>query len=205
MSWSGMSWSVADWNHRRRVVPGSRLHLPIRRRRSCRRRGGAVWRQHRIADARRSSFDVVLRGGVRPLRTAADPRRASSRDPHAVAQHCAPLVGLYTMAPTQLIVARVVGSIIGLGIRRLPVQGGGEPRRLLDGCGSHHGVRAFRPHGYGPSTWLAAFVAALAADASQAVVLASAIRIFLGRSEPGLLRSQLLGTAAVPSTRAWRW
>jgi diguanylate cyclase (GGDEF)-like protein len=56
---------------------------------------------------------------------------------------------------------------------------------------------AFHPHGYGPSTWLAAVAAALAADACQAVVLACAITIFLGRPEPGLFGSQLLVTAAV--------
>jgi diguanylate cyclase (GGDEF)-like protein len=56
---------------------------------------------------------------------------------------------------------------------------------------------ALDPHGSGPSTWLAAFFAALAADAGQSIVLAVAITIFLGRREPGLLRSQLLGTAAV--------
>ncbi|MDQ1424204.1 MAG: hypothetical protein QOD72_1702, partial [Acidimicrobiaceae bacterium] len=109
------------------------------------------------------------------------------------------ILGLYTVAPHQLILARVLGSIVAMVIRRLPrfkasVNVAGF---WLESVVATTVFAAFQPHGYGPATWFAAFVAALAADASQSLVLASAITIFLGRREPGLLRSQLLGTAAV--------
>jgi diguanylate cyclase (GGDEF)-like protein len=109
------------------------------------------------------------------------------------------IVGLYSVAPSQLIMARVLGSIIAMGVRRLPrfkaaVNVAGF---WLECVVATTVFAAFDPHGYGPATWFAAFFAALAADASQSIVLASAITIFLGRPEPGLLRSQLLGTAAV--------
>jgi diguanylate cyclase (GGDEF)-like protein len=109
------------------------------------------------------------------------------------------IVGLYTLAPSQLIVARVVGAIIAMSIRRLPrfKAAVNVADFWLESVVAITVFAAFNPHGYGPSTWLAAFVAALAADASQSVVLAAAITIFLGRPEPGMLRSQLLGTAAL--------
>jgi hypothetical protein len=108
-------------------------------------------------------------------------------------------VGLYTLTPGQLIVADVLGSIIALSIRRLPpfkaaVNVAGF---WLEWVVATTVFAAFQPHGYGPSTWIAVLVAALAADACQAVVLAGAITIFLGRPEPGLLRTQLIATAAV--------
>jgi diguanylate cyclase (GGDEF)-like protein len=109
------------------------------------------------------------------------------------------IVGLYALAPTQLIVARVLGGMIAMGIRRLPkfkaaVNVAGF---WLESVVAITVFAAFQTHGYGPATWTAALLAALAADASQSVVLAIAITIFLGRRERGLLRSQLLGTAAV--------
>ncbi len=109
------------------------------------------------------------------------------------------IVGLYTLAPTQLIVADVLGSMIAMGIRRLPpfkaaVNVAGF---WLECVVATTVFAAFHPHGYGPGTWIAVLIAALAADACQAVVLAVAITIFLGRPEPGLLRSQVLATAAV--------
>jgi diguanylate cyclase (GGDEF)-like protein len=109
------------------------------------------------------------------------------------------ILGLYTVAPHQLILAQVLGSTAAMIIRRLPrfkasVNVAGF---WLESVVAITVFASFRPHGYGPSTWLAAFVAALAADAIQSLVLAGAITIFLGRREPGLLRSQLLGTVAV--------
>ena len=84
------------------------------------------------------------------------------------------IVGLYTLAPTQLIVARVLGSIIAMAIRRLPrFKAAVNVAGFWMECVVATTVfAALHPHGYGPSTWLAAFVAALAADISQSVVLA---------------------------------
>ena len=109
------------------------------------------------------------------------------------------IVGLYALGPVPLIVARVLGAIIAMAIRRLPpfkaaVNVAGF---WLESVVAITVFAALHPHGSGPATWLAAFVAALAADIGQSVVVAIAITIFLGRREPGLLRSQLLGTAAV--------
>ncbi|MDQ1423323.1 MAG: hypothetical protein QOD72_821 [Acidimicrobiaceae bacterium] len=109
------------------------------------------------------------------------------------------ILGLYTLAPTQLIVARVLGSIVALGIRRLPrFKAAVNLAGFWLECVVATTVFAvLQPHGYGPGTWHAAFAAALAADSGQGIVLACAITIFLGRSEPGLLRSQLVASAAV--------
>ncbi|HEX4983195.1 MAG TPA: EAL domain-containing protein [Ilumatobacteraceae bacterium] len=109
------------------------------------------------------------------------------------------IVGLYALGPVPLIVARVLGAIIAMAIRRLPpfkaaVNVAGF---WLESVVAITVFAAFHPQGSGPATWLAAFVAALVADIGQSVVVAVAITIFLGRREPGLLRSQLLGTAAV--------
>jgi diguanylate cyclase (GGDEF)-like protein len=109
------------------------------------------------------------------------------------------IVGLYTLAPIPLIAARVLGSIIAMAVRRVPpFKAAVNVAGFWMECVVAITVFAvLHTHGYGPATWLAAFLAALAADVSQSIVLAVAITIFLGRREPGLLRSQLLGTAAV--------
>jgi diguanylate cyclase (GGDEF)-like protein len=109
------------------------------------------------------------------------------------------IVGLFALAPIQLILARVLGGIIAMGIRRLPrFKAAVNVAGFWLECVVATTVFAtLQTQGYGPATWPAALLAALAADVSQSIVVAGAITIFLGRREPGLLRSQLLGTAAV--------
>jgi diguanylate cyclase (GGDEF)-like protein len=109
------------------------------------------------------------------------------------------VVGLYTVGPVWLIVARVVGSVTVLVIRRQqPVKLAINATNMaleaaVAGTVFHALTTA---HAIGVMTWPAAFAAAIVSDLAQTVVVVSAICIYQRRWEGGLGASMLIGSAA---------
>jgi diguanylate cyclase (GGDEF)-like protein len=110
------------------------------------------------------------------------------------------VVGLYTVDPTWLVVARVVGSAAALMLHRKQV-----PMKLVVNL-SHMALEvataiavfhALAPDGYvGVATWPAAVVAAIVSDAVQSLVLVAAISLYNRRWEVGIGSSMAIGSAA---------
>jgi diguanylate cyclase (GGDEF)-like protein len=123
------------------------------------------------------------------------------REAHAFSMSAIPLVvGLYTVSPMALVLARVAGTAAAfIGYHRSPAY------KVAVNVASH-GLEAvtaiivFRAlvpaDALSPGGWLAAFVAALAADVVGILVVTVAISLFEGRLELSFLGPVITGSVA---------
>ncbi|MFZ6002587.1 MAG: putative bifunctional diguanylate cyclase/phosphodiesterase [Actinomycetota bacterium] len=109
------------------------------------------------------------------------------------------VVGLFTVSPVMLIAARVIGALVVLVVRRRQ-----RPYKLavnltmfwLETAAAALVFHAIVPHRpLSLASWPAAFAGAFAADLVSTIVIVTAISLFQGHIERGILRSTLAGTA----------